>query len=73
MATSTLPSDIPTSTQAHLITGKVEIYNSSGSLTGYEYHYYFIPFFIWIIIGVVILFVMSRITIEFIKRWNKHL
>lgn len=68
MATSTIPADIPTSTEISLISGKVEIYNASGTLEGYEYHYYSIPFFVWLVLGVLILWAFSRIIIELVKR-----
>lgn len=71
MATSTLPVDIPTSTEISVITGKVEQYNASGTMEGYEYHYYTVPFFVWVVLGTIILFILSRLSIELIKQYRR--
>lgn len=69
MAISSLPNDIPTSTQISVITGKIEHYNASGSLETYDYVYYTVPFFVWVVLAVVSVILLGRLTIELIKRF----
>lgn len=64
-----LPSHITTSTEISIITGEVQQYNASGTLTGYEVQVYIVPFFIWIVLVIPAILIILRIIKEFIKRW----
>lgn len=66
-----LPANTPTSTEIGLITGYTGNYSASGTLLSYETHYYTVPFFVWVVIGSITLFLFSRIIKEFLKRWQK--
>jgi len=72
LSSTTLPSYFPSNDQIGLITGKVELYNASNTLTGIELHYYSVPFFVFYVIMTISIFLMSRFTIEFIKRWRNQ-
>jgi len=72
LSTTTIPDLLPSNDQIGLITGKVETYNASNTLTGYELHYYSIPFFVYYVIMTISIFLMGRFTIEFIKRWKNQ-
>lgn len=65
----TLPENFPTTTEISLITGKVEIYDASSTLTAYELHYYNLPFLVFIAIAIPTVFIFSRVIKELIKRY----
>jgi len=74
MATTSVPTLLPANDQLGLITGYIEVHGSStntSTVTSFETVYYTVPFFIWFVIAYISVFLMARITIEFIKRW-KH-
>lgn len=65
-----LPSNTPTTTEVSIITGITEQYNASGTLIGYETHYYLVPFFIWIILAVVSLYIGQSLLKTFVRIWH---
>jgi len=73
MATTTVPSLLPPNDQIGLITVYTEHHTgTSTEVSGYDLSYYSIPFFIWFVFGMVSIFIMNRLTIEFIKRWRRQ-
>jgi len=73
MATTSVPTLLPVNDEIGLITGYIEHHTgTSTEIDSYDTVYYTIPFFIWFVIAYISIFLMARITIEFIKRWKRQ-
>jgi len=71
MATTSVPTLLPNNDEIGLITGYIEHHTGTSTvIDSYETVYYTVPFFILIAIIIPSIFIMARITVEFIKRWR---
>lgn len=70
-----LPADFPFLNDLSVITAKVEHYSSttaSTTIQGYDVVYYHIPFFVWFVLAISIIWILNRLIIEFIIRLRKE-
>ncbi len=62
---------IPVNNELSMVVFYKEIYNASGTLINTTYRYYHIPFILYIILIIPIIWIASRFIIEFLIRLRK--
>lgn len=76
VATTTIgflyPDNMCLNNDLSIICGMTLHYISTSAPAWVEYHYFHIPFFVWVIIFVILLFVLNRFLIEFLIRFRKE-